>query len=237
MQEHSSANDLDLNDGLISDFLRQNPLFFERNAHLLTELYLPSPHGNGAISLAERQQLAQRDKIRVTENMLAELIENAKQNDVTTQKIHQLSIALMSHPRLSQIVEIVSRSMVEIFNVDYAHFYCWLHAEAEALSEMPIFSPVPDVLSEWVSALEEPYCGAKPTQAQIPLENAQGSFAFVPLYAHTPKAVEESPSHLPAIGVLILASKDAEHFKPNMGTVFLSRIGDLLSVAIANARA
>ena len=44
----------------VSDFLRRNPHFFEKNASLLTEIYLPSPHGSGAISLAERQQLIER---------------------------------------------------------------------------------------------------------------------------------------------------------------------------------
>lgn len=236
MQETSSQETPMLNDSLVSDFLRQNPLFFERHAHLLTELYLPSPHGDGAISLAERQQLAQRDKIRVTENMLAELIENAKQNDATTQKVHQLTIALMSHPRLAQIVNTVSRSMVEIFKVDRAYLYCWLHAEQVALAHNPIFTPVSEQFSQWISALEQPYCGIKPEQADIALDDTDGSYAFVPLYTHVQNTSEENGAHLPAIGVLILASNNPVHFKADMGTVFLSRIGDLLSVALANAR-
>ncbi len=236
MQETSSQETPALNDTLVSDFLQKNPLFFERNAHLLTELYLPSPHGNGAISLAERQQLAQRDKVRVTENMLAELIENAKQNDATTQKIHQLTIALMSHPRLAQIVETLSHSMVETFKVDHAYLYCWLHAEQAALAQHPIFTPVSEQFSQWVGALEQPYCGVKPEQADITLDNAEGSFAFVPLYTHLQNTSEDHTMQLPAIGVLILASNDPAHFKADMGTVFLSRIGDLLSAALANAR-
>jgi len=59
----------------ITEFLRADPTFFERNAHLLTEIYLPSPHGSGTVSLAERQQLAQRDKIRVLEVKMSELIQ------------------------------------------------------------------------------------------------------------------------------------------------------------------
>lgn len=236
MQEHASTETLPLNDTIVSEFLRQNPLFFERNAHLLTDLYLPSPHGNGAISLTERQQLAQRDKIRLTENMLAELIDNAKQNDATTQKIHRLSIALMSHPRLTQIAQIVSQSMVEIFNVDHAYLHCWLHAEQASFADNPIFTPVSDHFSQWVSQLEQPYCGAKPEHIELTIDGDFGSFAFVPLYTHTPKIVDDNNSHLPAMGALILASKDAEHFKADMGTVFLSRIGDLLSAALANTR-
>lgn len=235
MQEQPPIDSHNLNDTIVSDFLRQNPLFFERNAHLLTDLYLPSPHGNGAISLMERQQLAQRDKIRITENMLADLIENAKENDQTTQKIHRLSIALMSHPRLSQISHIVAQSMVEIFNVDHAYLYCWLHAEQATLADSPIFAAVPASFTQWISTLEQPYCGGKPEHIALTLDEAFTSFAFVPLYTHTVKNTEDN-NHLPAMGALVLASKDAEHFKPDMGTVFLSRIGDLLSAALANAR-
>ena len=54
----------------VTSYLRSYPHFFEQHASLLTEIYLPSPHGTGAISLAERQQLAQRDKIRVLEAKL-----------------------------------------------------------------------------------------------------------------------------------------------------------------------
>lgn len=236
MQETSSQETPALNDTLVSDFLRQNPLFFERNAHLLAELYLPSPHGNGAISLTERQQLAQRDKIRAAENMLAELIENAKQNDATTQKIHRLSIALLSHPHLAQIADIIAKSMVEIFKVDGAKLHCWLHAEQASFAGNSIFAPISTDFNQWISALEQPYCGTKPAEAlTLALDETFTSFAFVPLYTHTAKNVEDN-SHLPAIGALILASKDAEHFKSGMGTVFLSRIGDLLSAALANVR-
>ena len=36
---------MQLTEDQITEHLRANPAFFERNAHLLTEIYLPSPHG------------------------------------------------------------------------------------------------------------------------------------------------------------------------------------------------
>ena len=47
----------------ITAYLQSHPEFFEKNANLLADIHLPSPHGNGAISLVERQQIAQRVKI------------------------------------------------------------------------------------------------------------------------------------------------------------------------------
>jgi len=231
MQENQTENDQ-----TISDYLRADPLFFERNAHLLTELYLPSPHGNGAISLAERQQLAQRDKIRAQEAMMLQLIENAKENDETTQKIHALSVDLLNHRQLNQIETIVGESMAAAFQVDSAHLHCWMPTHHEAWNKNPIFAPFPEIFSQWVSTLEHPYCGEKPAPLAIYLEEALKSFAFIPLFKKIPaQDALETMQHLPAIGVLILASKDEQHFKAGMGTVFLSRIGDLVSAALVNA--
>ena len=35
-----------------------------------------------------------------------------------------------------------------------------------------------------------------------------------------------------AFGLLAMASEDAQRFYPDMGTLFLSRLGDLISVAV-----
>ncbi len=236
MQENQTENDK-----IISNYLRADPFFFERNAHLLAELYLPSPHGNGAISLTERQQLAQRDKIRTQETMMLQLIDNAKENDETTQKIHALSVDLLNHRQLNQIETIVTESMRVAFQVDSAYLHCWMPTHHEAWQKNPIFAPFPEVFSQWVSTLEQPYCGEKPARLAIYLEEALKSFAFIPLFKKIPipqsqaQEVAEAMQHLPAIGVLILASKDEQHFKSDMGTIFLSRIGDLVSAALVNA--
>ncbi len=38
----------------IKAYLKNHPEFFEENAALLADIHLPSPHGGGTISLAER---------------------------------------------------------------------------------------------------------------------------------------------------------------------------------------
>ena len=65
----------------VKAYLKENPEFFEVNAAFLADIHLPSPHGGGTISLAEWQQLAQRDKINALEERFAELVLNAQEND------------------------------------------------------------------------------------------------------------------------------------------------------------
>ena len=110
----------------VAAYLRKNPQFFEHHSALLTELYLPSPHGGGTVSLAERQQLAQRDRIRVLEAKVAEFLQYGRENDQISEKVHRLSLGLLAiasedekrfHPEmgtqyLTRIGELVSAALL-----------------------------------------------------------------------------------------------------------------------------
>ncbi len=208
----------------VSDFLRNHPDFFEKQASLLTEIYLPSPHGNGAISLAERQQLAQRDKIRVIEVMLAQLIEFGEENDVTSNKVHGLSIKLIGNQSFSNLQQLIAEKMLQDFSVTQSLLRIWLKPSDSALAQDAAFTPVSDAFSDWVIALNAPFCGEKPAFADDLLGDHLQSFAFIPLYREQDKKR--------AFGVLTLGSTDQQRFKANAGTMYLKRIGELVSAAL-----
>jgi len=207
----------------VKNYLRNNKNFFEENANLLTEIYLPSPHGSGAISLAERQQLAQRDKIRVQEVMLAQLIEFGEQNDVTSHKVHSFSVKLLENKNLSRLQPLIAENMKQVFDVTESQVRIWLKPNDEAIAQDAVFSPVSDAFSDWLVALDAPSCGAKPESAEGLLGENLQSFAFIPLYK------DGDIKH--AIGVLMLGSEDQKRFKADMGLMYLKRIGDLVSAS------
>jgi uncharacterized protein YigA (DUF484 family) len=210
----------------VSDFLRKNPHFFEKNAGLLTEIYLPSPHGSGAISLAERQQLAQRDKIRVLEVKLAELIEFAEENDATSAKVHDLSVKLMAHQNFSQLQQVITEAMQKDFAVTQSLLRIWLLPKDSSLAHDAAFAPVDEAFSDWILGLSAPFCGAKPAVAGSLMGDHLQSFAFIPL--------SRLSSHHAAFGVLVLASDVPHRFKSEMGTMYLERIGELVAAALLN---
>lgn len=209
----------------VKSYLRTNKNFFEEHANLLTEIYLPSPHGSGAISLAERQQLAQRDKIRVQEVMLAQLIEFGEQNDVTSHKVHNFSVKLLENKSLSSLQALIAENMQQVFDVTQTQLHIWLKPNDEALAQDPIFIPVSDAFSDWVIGLDAPSCGAKPESAAGLLADELQSFAFIPLYKNSDKKQ--------AFGVMILGSEDQKRFKVDMGLMYLKRIGDLVSASFS----
>ena len=225
--ENNESSQAITNDA-VSDFLRQNTHFFEINASLLTELFLPSPHGSGTISLAERQQLAQRDKIRMLEIKLADLISFAEENDTTSKKIHAFTLKLLANHSFAGLVELTKEAMQSDFDVSNTMIRIWLKSARNDLLHDEAFTAVDDAFSDWVLTLKEPYCGMKPVSAGSLLPDDLQSFAIIPLHKSTPLALQ------PAFGVLILGSDQAQRFKAGMGTMYLERIGELVSAEILN---
>ena len=71
----------------IAEYLMQNPGFFQRNPDLLTDLHLGSAHGQRVVSLHERQAEMLREKIKVLEQRLIDMIRHGSENSVTTNRL------------------------------------------------------------------------------------------------------------------------------------------------------
>jgi uncharacterized protein YigA (DUF484 family) len=207
----------------VAVFLRRNPQFFEHNAALLTELYLPSPHGSGTISLAERQQLAQRDKIRVLEAKVAEFLRFGRENDEISDKIHRLSLGLLAAPTLDVMVQLLLMDIRNSFSVAYVSMRLWNTPRNSKEADNEVFQPVADDLKVWAQSLKGPYCGYQPGVSLDHLfseECAPKSFALLALGSG------------PICGLLAMASEDEQRFHPEMGTQYLVRISELVSAAL-----
>lgn len=210
----------------VKDYLRSHPDFFEQHATLLTEVTLPSPHGSGVISLAERQQLAQRDKIRVLEAMMEQMISHAEENDATSAKVHQFSLNLLSQQSFSALQKLITETLQSDFAVTQSLIRIWVKPSNSAIAGDAIFTPVNEEFSDWVISLNQPCCGAKPQVAGDLLNGNLQSFAFIPL---SKKLADQH-----TLGVLILGAEDQQRFKTDMGTQYLQRIGELVAAALLN---
>ena len=206
----------------VKAYLKANPEFFEANASFLAEIKLPSPHGSGTISLAERQQLAQRDKIDALKTNFAELVLNARDNDTIGNKMHMLNIALHKAKNFDTIEQLISDNLPENFDLSETCLRIWAYPLNSRTRSNLVFSDVSEQTKTWVAALTQPYCGQLPEIATDDwfIEPA-ASIALIPL------RLEQN------IGFLALASDDKNHFYAEMGTDFLAKIGEILSAALS----
>jgi uncharacterized protein len=206
----------------IKDYLKNNPEFFEKNATLLASIHLPSPHGSGTISLAERQQLAQRDKINALEDRFAELVLNAEENDAIASKIHAFDIKLHRATRFDDIEQLISDFLPEHFHITETCLRLWDVPVIESNKTNLVFSDINEVSKNWILALKQPYCGAPNDKIDDTwFIEAPESVAIIPLQNDD------------KIGFLALSSEDKNRFFAEMGTDFLTKIGEILSAALS----
>ena len=206
----------------IKSYLKANPEFFEHNAAFLADIHLPSPHGGGTISLAERQQFAQRDKIKALEDRFAELVLNARENDAIANKIHTFNVELHRGKNFDEIEQLVSALLPEHFNLTDTCLRLWAAPRDATTNVNLVFSNVGDDTKAWVEALKTPYCGKPPAiVADNWFIDPVASIAIIRLNLSQ------------SIGFLALASDDENRFFDEMGTNFLSKIGEILSAALS----
>jgi uncharacterized protein len=194
-------------------YLQQNPEFFQTHAQEIAEIVIPHPHGGRTISLPERQMVALRERSKELEKKLYDLMEFAKENDALQRKLHQFNVALFNARDGAGLQEIVLRNLLEIFAVPHAVLQVWKNQPPSA--EMLIFA----------DQQQQPVCVHHAVHDSLAWfgESAAHlhSFAYLPLHDG-----ENS------IGLLVLGSEEAQRFYPEMGTVFLQRIADMLSGAL-----
>lgn len=209
-----------INESDIKHYLKSHPDFFERNAHLLTELFLPSPHGKGTISLAERQQIAQRDKIRVLESKFTELILTAEENEQTANKVHELTLGLLFAKNVDSLHQHLVEFLASQFQLPQAQLKLWSNTSHAAGG---VFIDAEDSLKNWTKDLSQPYCGTLPTM------DIAGWFS------DTPASLAVIPMRYQDVtfGLLAIPSEQRSRFYAGMGTLFLNRIGELVSASLA----
>lgn len=197
----------------VAEYLQQNPDFFAEHAELLTDLVLPHPHGGRTISLSERQMLVLRERVKDLEKKLYDWMLIARENEALQDKVHQYTLALLGARDLATLQEIATRNLREIFSVPHAVMHLW--AEQPPNAEVMAFA----------EQHAKPVCAHQAVhETQLWFgESAEHlrSFAYLPLRNETQ-----------SIGLLILASEDAQRFYPEMGTVFLQRIAEMASKAV-----
>lgn len=206
----------------VARFLRENPDFFEAHSALLAEVSIPHPHGGHAIPIAERQIIALREKNAELESRLRELIGFGNENDAISEKLHRSTLGLFTAPDLETTLAVLYQSLTEDFQVPQVA--CRLWGKVPEQSYLPELSATSPELRQYTDQLGSPYCGPTPPfEARDWFESGDAcqSFAFLSLRTgHT-------------FGLLALGSDDPARFVAGMGTMYLTRLAELASVAIA----
>jgi uncharacterized protein YigA (DUF484 family) len=207
----------------VADFLRQNPGFFEQNVDLLLNIQIPHPHGGRAVSIGERQLVAVREKTRLLEDKLRELIGFGEENDAVSEKVHRMACRLMEASGLDGVLDTAYLDLLDHFAVPHVAVRLWNVAESG--TETKEFGQVAPEMREFVAQMSAPYCGSHPVY------ESQGWFGETAPHLKSFALVALRHGEQ-CFGVLALASEDPQRFYPEMGTLYLARIGELLACSL-----
>lgn len=206
----------------VARFLRGQPQFFAQHPDLLETIYVPHPYGGRAIPLAERQTVALREKVRVLEGKLGELIEFGEENDAISEKVHRLAVALAGARDFPALARSLYLHLREDFAVPHVALRVWGKSVPVDFEEA---EPVSEAQRRQAQDMSAPQCGPAVGSAYIPWFREAAphvrSVALVPL------------GESAVFGLLALGSEDPERFFAEMGTLYLRRVGELCAAGVS----
>lgn len=205
----------------IARYLRTHPQFFDQHPELLETINVPHPYGGRAIPLAERQTVALREKLKMLEGRLAELLQFGEENDAISEKVHRLSVALAGARDFPALAAALYFHLREDFAVPHVALRVWGKSVPADFDEA---RSVDEAQRLHAAAMAAPQCGPAAGNPFVPWfgEAAEHvrSVALVPL------------GQTAVFGLLALGSEDAKRFYPDMGTLYLRRIGELCAAGV-----
>lgn len=204
----------------VAAYLKIHPEFFEHYADLLAQVLIPNPHGGNAISITERQIGTLRDRTKKLEAKLAELIQFGEENDAIAEKLHRLSVALIEANGFAAVLAALYSSLGEDFAVPHVELRLWGVEAPPGEADRNEFQPLDAATFALAGKLRHPHCGPS-AGFESWLGPRVRSLALVPL-----SRGQET------VGMLALGSEETQRFYPGMETLFLARLGGMVSASL-----
>ncbi|MDR2711024.1 MAG: DUF484 family protein [Burkholderiales bacterium] len=207
----------------VLEFLREHPQFLEDNAHLLYHDAPTWSQDGRVLSLTERQLRTLREKNANLERQLRDMLRAGTDNDVTGERLHRVTLAFFAARDLATTLDVLQQSLAEDFQVPRTAVRLWATPSDDAAKQLVECLPVSSEVRDYTDRLDMPYCGRDVSgEVKSWFDGARdlGSFALIPLRARQ------------TFGLLALASPDEQRFPPGMGTVYLTRLSELASMAL-----
>ena len=208
----------------VEAYLQANPEFFNDHLNLLESMTIPHPSGD-AISLISKQLEIFRIKHQELESQLTALIEIARDNDTSFNRMHKLTLALLDAATLDEAVANLEHVFVDYFMTDFVAVRIISDHEQTPLANLFIAPNDPN-LQHFAQILNnnQPKCG-RPTlaQAKVLFGDAASevkSCAIIPM------------SFTQLEGIVAIGSREDNRFHYSMGNLFLTQMSEIIATRL-----
>ena len=221
-REQQLATDLQL-----ISLLRENPDILNRHPELISVLEVSHESG-GAVSLIERQIEVLRKQSLNQENRLRELMDVARDNERLSKTCFRLAVDLLATHDVDDVISIVLDTFKTELSADFAVVKLFSDdADLIKQSDGLFVDASSEELNAFKTMLQHKntVCGKSTSEQKDYLFDDKAekvkSVAVIPLVAGA------------NLGLIGLGADNAQRFKSNMGTDFLSQVGELISASLA----
>ena len=206
-----------LTDETVVAYLTTDSGFFDRNAHLLSEINLPHESGQ-AVSLIERQVAVLRERNMLMRRRMNELLGAAEDNEDLFAKTRTLTLELLNVSHWHELNEVLATYVLADFQADFV--CCHLAREPVYLDHLQ--SHEGDMPHQKFLSNDLPACvtlRAEELAELFPVQNhdSDGSAVLAPLHWDNGE------------GCLAIGSRETTRFTSDMDTLFVTYIGEVLS--------
>lgn len=208
----------------VAQFLQDNPQFFDEHADLMSRLVIPHPHGGRTISITERQMLSLRDKNKQLEGKMGELLQFGEENDSISEKMHRLGVAMIAAASFQSVLHTLNFHLRDDFAIPHVALRLW--DRPDSADDLPEFADVSEDLQAFAETLSQPYCGSTSGF------ETSSWFGEASKHVHS-QALIAMRNGGGTIGMIALGSEEAQRFYAGMGTLYLERLGEMASAALA----
>lgn len=208
----------------VREFLQAHPEFFVEHGDLLADINLPHQRGE-AVSLVERQVSVLRERNMEMRHRLSELVELARQNDTLFEKTKSLILNIVAADNLDDLVNAVHVALKQEFQADVSALTLFAPAQEKLLSKARVV-PLQEAQQsiQGILGSSRAVCGT--------LRPQEMSFLFPEQTSEVGSAAVAPLGNGKVVGVLAVGSFDPNYYSANMGTMFLTYVGDILNVVL-----
>ncbi len=220
----SGEQQLTVTEEQVNAYLRQHPEFFQHHLDLLEKMHIPHPSGN-AISLISKQLEIFRAKHLEQENQLSALIDIARENDASFNRMHELTLAMLEANSLEDAIANLSEVLAECFFTDFVAIKIIKEQKESPISNLFV-NPGDAALKHFANELtsNQPKCG-RPTLAQA-------RFLFGDAAAEVQSCAIIPMAFTRLEGLLAIGSRDEGRFHYSMGSLFLTQMSEIIGTRL-----
>jgi len=207
----------------VINYLKENPDFFKIHPTLIADLNFAHDTGD-AVSLIQRQVELLRTHHDSMRKQLADLAAHSKNNEALLKRVQTLSVATAAAPTPKAILEELTQTIIKEFKLDSV--YLVVEHSNWPMNGNNVIGLSPEELGNLRNAVYNLaiYVGRPSQKLQsIIFRDGLDNVASIAMVRFKYKNVDT---------YLVIGSKDKDHFTNDMGTDFVSYIGDYLQALL-----